>query len=236
MATSSNINFPASGYASKVKAQQITEDPQFFAVPGPPGPQGPQGPKGNVGPAGESIKGDRGEPGTVGKNGKDGKDGKSYFPIYKQNAGWAKYISQKPPQLPIGSTRGTDGWVSFWINGNDKNESYLPEGSVSLYGNEIRKINLKGLELGSQIQIVYDFEITTFSSNTEVWARSIFPGTEKMTTTLLASLKYQHTYNISVTHNLTLENDLDRSKGIVPELMSDLDAVASLKSIYISVY
>jgi hypothetical protein len=76
MAISQNIEFPTSGYASKVKAQQKAEDPQFFVVPGPPGPQGPIGPKGDPG---ESIKGDKGDPGP---SGKDGKDGDSYFPVY----------------------------------------------------------------------------------------------------------------------------------------------------------
>lgn len=236
MATSSNLNFPTSGYASKVQASKTIDEPTFFAVPGPQGPVGPIGLKGEKGSSGESIKGDPGEPGPAGKNGKDGKDGKSYFPVYKQNSGWAKYISDKVLELPIGSTRGVDGWVSFWINGDSKNENYLPEKSVSLYINDTKRINTKGLETGSQLQIVYDFQVTTFNNNTELWARSIFPGGKNLTTTFVASLKYQHTYDISVTHSLTIDSDLDKTKGIVPQLMSDLDAIASLKSIYISVF
>jgi hypothetical protein len=236
MATSPNIDFPTSGYASKVKAQQKAEDPQFFAVPGPQGPEGPRGPKGEAGPPGESVKGDKGDPGPAGKNGKDGKDGDSYFPVYKQNAGWAKYVSKNPKELPIGSTRGIDGWVSFSIDPDIKIEQYLPRGAASLYGGDIKRVNLKGLELGSQLRIMYNFQITTLNNNTELWARSIFPGGKQSATTFEASLKYQYTYDISVTHNVTIDDELDKTKGIVPQLMSDLDALASLKSIYISVY
>jgi hypothetical protein len=236
MATSSNINFPTSGYASKVQESKKIEEPQFFAVPGPQGPQGPPGPpgqKGAPGVPGESIKGDKGDPGPAGKN---GKDGKSYFPSYNQNAGWAKYSDARNKEMPIGATRGTDGWVSFWIDGSEKEERYLPSGSVSLYSPETRKINFRGLAIGAQVQIAYTFEITTLSPNTEVMSRSLFHGTDKSFVTLVGSLKYQHTYEISIIHQLTIESELDKTSGIVPQLMSDLDALASLKSIYISVY
>ena len=233
MATSSNINFPTSGYASKVKASQQVEEPQFFAVPGPQGPPGPPGPKGVTGPKGDSVKGDKGEPGPAGAT---GKDGRSYLPSYNQNIGWAKYINENTKALPIGVTRGQDGWVSFWVESSNKVENYLPENSVSLYIDETRRINLKGVEIGSQIQITYEFDIETFGSNTEIWIRSLFPGTSKAVTTMLATLKYQHTYNISTTQHITVDSQLEKTSGIVPQLMSDLDALAALKSIYISVY
>lgn len=233
MATSSNINFPTSAYASKVKASQQTEEPQFFAVPGPQGPQGPPGPKGDRGLPGESIKGDKGDPGP---SGKDGKDGKSYFPSYNQNSGWAKYHDSRDIQIPIGATRGDAGWVSFWVDSSSKNEKFLPQGSSSLYNPETRKINFRGLEIGSQVQVVYTFEISTFSPNTEVIARSAFQGLDKSVTTLVGSFKYQHTYDISIIHQLSIETQAEKTAGIIPQLMSDLDALASLKSIYISVY
>lgn len=233
MATSSNINFPTSGYASKVKAQQKIEDPQLIVVPGPQGVAGEIGP---MGPPGKSIKGEKGDPGPSGKNGKDGKDAESYFPPYRQNAGWARYGSENLKEMPIGATKGTDGWVSFFIDSVIKDERYLPKYCPSLYSKDIKKINLKSLEIGSQIQIVYEFQITTFNNNTELWARSVFPGGSIAATTFEASLKYQHTYDISITHNISITNESDKSKGLIPQLMSDLDALAILKSIYISVY
>ena len=233
MATSQNINFPTSGYASKVKASQQAEDPQFIPLPGPQGPPGPPGSKGERGLPGESIKGEKGEPGPPGKN---GKDGKSYLPSYNQNSGWAKYYDFSPKQVPIGATRGDDGWVSFWLENLTSNEKNLPSNSVSLYSPELRKINLRGLEIGSQVQIVYNFKILTFSPNTEVLAKSLFLGTDKAFITLVGSLKYQHSYEISVIHQITVESQSEKTAGIVPQLMSDLDALASLKSIYVSVY
>jgi hypothetical protein len=53
---------------------------------------------------------------------------------------------------------------------------------------------------------------------------------------LVGSLKYQHSYEISVIHQITVESQSEKTAGIVPQLMSDLDALASLKSIYVSVY
>lgn len=107
---------------------------------------------------------------------------------------------------------------------------------MSLYNPNTRRLNLRGLKLGSQIQITYNFEITTMSSNTEVWCRSIFKGSEREYTSFLASFKYQHTYDVSTTHNLCITSIPDRELGIVPQVRSDMDASLKMKSIYISVY
>lgn len=237
MAISPNIDFPKSGYASKVKeSAQAPQEATFFAVPGPQGPpgkdgqQGPKGEKGDPGQPGESIIGPRGEKGNPGK------DGQSYFPSYKQNSGWALYTNTSSSMTPTGSTRGKDGWVRLFIASSDNVESFLPEGSVSLYSTELRKINTRGLKVGSQVQITYSIEIETFSSNTEVWTRSEFQDLGQGCTTFSANLKYQHTYEMSITHNLTILSEQHKSSGIVPEILTDLDAVVRIKSIYISVY
>ncbi len=83
MAISPNIDFPTSGYASKVKESQTPQEATFFAVPGPQGEPGPKGPKGDAGP-----KGEKGDPGAKGES---GKDGKSYLAPYGQSIGWALY-------------------------------------------------------------------------------------------------------------------------------------------------
>lgn len=233
MATSPNIDFPTSGYASKVKASKEIEEPQFFPVPGPQGPPGPPGPKGERGTPGESIKGDKGDPGPAGKN---GKDGKSYFPKYNQNSGWALYKNSRDISFPTGATRGKDGWVTIYLEDMASIEDFLPDGSVSLYSIETRKINTKGLQVGSQLSITYDLEITTFSSNTEVWTRSSFLSADNSFTNFSANLKYQHTYDLSVIHTLTVRSEMDRLAGIIPQVRTDLDSIVKLKSLYISVY
>jgi len=236
MATSSNIDFPTSGYASKVK--QSVETPQegvFFAVPGPQGPPGPIGPKGDPGKngdPGESITGPRGERGIPGK---DGKDGKSYFPKYNQNVGWALYKNKKPKATAAGASRGVDGWVDLYVDSEASIEDFLPEDSVSLYIKDTRKINTRGLKVGAQVQITYDIEITTFSSNTEVWMRSQFFGLDDSVTTFCANLKYQHTYEMSITHNMAIFSEAHKNAGIVPQIRTDLDSEVKIKSIYISV-
>ena len=239
MATSSNINFPTSGYASKVK--ESVETPQegiFFAVPGPQGPPGPTGPKGDPGQngnPGESVTGPRGERGAPGKDGKDGKDGKSYFPKYNQNVGWALYKNKKLNTTATGASRGTDGWVDLYVDSGASIEDFLPEDSVSLYMKDSRKINTRNLKIGAQVQITYSIEITTFSSNTEVWMRSQFFGLDDSTTTFCANLKYQHSYEMEITHTLAIFSEAHKNAGIVPQIRTDLDSEVRIKSIYISV-
>jgi hypothetical protein len=234
MAISSSMDFPKSAYASKVReSQPQQQDGTFFAVPGPQGPEGKQGPKGEKGDPGESIVGPRGEPG---RSGRAGIDGKSYFPKYDQNAGWALYKNKNTNTIPTGSERGEDGWVSLFIKSEDLIEDYLPEGAVSLYSNDAKKVNTRGLKVGAQVQITYDVEIITFGSNTEVWMKSEFFGLEDSATTFCANLKYQHTYEMTVTHNLAIFSEKHRTAGIVPKIRTDLDAAVKIKSIYISVY
>lgn len=242
MAISKNMDFPKkkTGYAEKV-AQQSTSAPEsdssnFLPVPGP---QGPMGPKGDRGPKGEpGQKGPKGDSGAPGKNGKDGKDADDFAPVYKQKPGWAKYVNAAPDDIKLGASQGEDGWVSFYIDEIDKKattEKFLPENATSLYGTSIRKINLRELKVGSQIRISYNFEIITFANNTEIWARSYFKQTDKEIVSFVANLKYQHTYDLTVTQDIYLESEKDRGTGLVPQLRSDMDAYANLKSITISI-
>lgn len=233
MTISHNTEFPKSAYADKVQSQK-SDELTFFAVPGPPGPPGKDGapgPKGELGPPGKD-----GERGPRGEQGIPGKDGKSHFPSYEQNAGWARYTNKQTNTVPTGATRGDDGWVTLFIKIDQAIEDFLPDGSVSLYSDEIRKINTRGLQVGSQLSITYDIEVITFSSNTEVWMRSQFLKSDNSCTTFSAILKYQHTYELSVTHNLFVKTRDDKISGIVPQIRTDLDAAVKIKSISISVY
>ena len=233
MAISHNTEFPKSAYAEKVQSQQ-SDELTFFAVPGPPGPPGKDGIPGPQGYQG--IQGKDGERGPKGERGIPGKDGKSYFPSYEQNVGWAHYTNKLTNTIPTGASRGEDGWVSLFLLVDEAIEDYLPEGSVGLYSNDIRKINTRGLQIGSQITINYDIEIITFSSNTEVWMRSQFQKTENSCTTFSAMLKYQHTYELTVTHNLLVKSKDDKISGIIPQIRTDMDSAVRIKSISISVY
>lgn len=238
--TSKNVEFPKSSksYGSKIQESQEQVN-SFFAVPGPAGPQGPAGPKGDPGrPGDRGDKGDRGERGLPGKDGRDGKDGKSYFPIYQQNAGWAIYFDSNQKLIKLGADQGEDGWVDIFVDGNGSgtNEKYLPEESVSLYNPVTRKINTKHLKVGSQIALTYNFEVTTFNANTEIWARSLFPNSGISNTSFVANLKYDYTYDLSTTHFLTLISETDKSSGIVPQLRSDYTATAIIRSILVSIH
>jgi hypothetical protein len=229
MAFSHSSEFPKSDYASTVKQSQESSSPTFFAVPGPQGERGPQGPKGDTGPKGDA--------GPKGEKGNPGKDGKSYETVYGQNPGWAYYENRQTNTVPVGASRGKDGWVDVFIKDYlNKNESYLPIGSVSLYNLETRRFNFKGLKLGSQVKIVYNFSINTFNSNTEVWLRTLFPESKKESTTFVAALKYQYEYDLSTTHNFTIDSEVDKVSGATIQIRSDMEAAVKLKSVYISVY
>ncbi len=239
MSVSKSTSFPGeSSYAKQVKqAQQLNQDGNnvYIPVPGPIGPQGIPGKDGDPGPKGD--KGDPGERGLKGDKGDPGKNGKSSLPIYGQQVGWAKYYSYKQNEFRLGADRGIDGWVDVFLDANGKltNEKYLPENSTSLYNAETRRINLKHLEPGTQLKVVYDFQIVTMGNNTEVWCRSFFPNTKKEHVSFVALLKYQYTYDFSVIQHIPIFDEKDISSGIVPQFRTDLDAIINLKSIYISV-
>jgi hypothetical protein len=237
MTISKNVDFPSSkksDYASKVKdLDQPSAIASYIPVPGPQGPPGPQGKPGSDGPPGKE-----GKAGAKGAAGAPGKDGKSYFPVYEQKAGWATYYGKDQKPFSTGATKGEDGWVSLFLNkkGPETQELYLPEGGSSLYNFDSRKINLRNLQVGSQLKITYNFEITTMLNNTEVWIRSIFANTEKSYTSFVASLKYQYDYEFSISHEMQISSEFEKSQGIIPQVRTDLDAIVNLKSINISVH
>lgn len=242
------MEFPSgkkNNYADKVKESTSTPENNFIAVPGPAGPTGKQGQKGEKGDKGDiglqgppGPQGPAGKDGKPGKDGRNGKDGATYLPIYGQNAGWAVYYPEKEKTVKTGASAGEDGWVSLSISsfGKETNNAYLPEDGVDLYNSHSKRINLKSLKLGTQIVISYALEVETFHSNTEVWIRSLFPNSENGVTSFAASLKYQHSYDISVEQTIFLNSEEDRISGIVPQIRTDYDAVVKLKYIYISVF
>ncbi len=240
MSVTKSMDFPSSkksGYAQIAQQSQTLDSAvSYIPVPGPQGPKGDpgsQGPRGDKGDRGE--KGDPGPKGDPGKDGRHGQDGKTYLPVYGQDAGWAKYYSVNPSSIPLGATRGADGWVSLSIVNPKSVESYLPRNSVSLYNENTKRLNFKNLEIGSQVDITYVFDVQTFSNNTELWCRTYLPGAEDSVTSLVGVLKYQYSYEISVTHKIFIEKDIYRVNGALPQLRSDMDAIAKLLSVSISV-
>jgi len=231
MSLSRSTDFPGSrktNYADQVQQSQeigSIDSSLYIPVQGPQGPAGPRGLDGQPGPQGPI--------GLQGERGPAGKDGKSLFAD-----GWANYDNRNPINFSLGATRGDDGWVDVYVDslGKGTNEKYLPKDNISLYNPETRRINLKHLDIGSQLRITYTFDLSTYGNNTEVWARSYFPDTGKAVTSFVANLKYQYDYELSTTHLLYLDDSVDKSSGIVPQLRADLDSMAVLKSIYISTF
>lgn len=240
MAVSKSINFPGeSSYAKQVKQSQENSSESnsiYVAVPGPAGPPGTPGKPGPQGPKGD--KGDDGEKGLKGEKGLPGKDGKSSLPVYGQQVGWAKYETKKLYDFKLGADRGIDGWVDVFVDGAGQatNEKYLPKNNISLYNSESRRINFRHLELGTQVAITYDIQISTMSSNTEVWCRSYCPATDSGHSSFVSFLKYQYVYNMSVTHHITLDHERHIGSGIVPQFRTDNDSILNLRSISISVF
>ncbi len=235
MSVSKNMDFPISKKASysqlAKQTQELDQLSTYVAVPGPPGPAGPQG---QIGPRGP--KGDPGEPGPKGERGTPGKDGVSHIGKYGQQIGWAKYYGLPDKTFILGADRGSDGWVTVYPSMVNAQESNLPNGTVSFYNENTKRVNLKGLGIGTQVLITYDFEISTFSANTEVWIRSFFPDIEEDVTSFVASLKYQYDYNFSITQYLTVETLRHKNAGIIPQIRTDMPASAKIKSIAISVF
>lgn len=239
MAISKNVDFPHSQnkkkYASRVQessAVPAIDNTTYLPVPGPKGDRGDRGPKGDRGP--EGPRGEKGDKGTPGVN---GKDGKSVIGVSDQQLGWAYYSNSDTDYIKTGATRGDDGWVKLGVDGLevDTTEKYIYKGGTGLYNVSTKKINLKSLKLGAQLTIRYDVEISTMQNNTEVWMKTFYPDLDNDVTTFVANLKYQFVYDLSITHHIFVDHKQKMASGLVPAILTDLDALARLKGIYISV-
>jgi hypothetical protein len=242
MAVSKSMDFPGakkSSYAAQVEQSQSTGLPDntlsFLPVPGPVGPQGPSGRDGKDGK--EGPEGPEGKPGTRGAQGPAGKDGASSLSSSGQQAGWASYINAFDKQIKLGISQGDDGWVTLLLDTKDKfqNETYLPKGCTSLWNSHQRALNFHGIKEGSQIFVTYNFELTTYTPNTEVWLRTYFTKKNQEFVQFVGSLKYQNVYNLSVTQNIFIEDRDMWASGAVPQIRTDFDASVILNSVYVSV-
>jgi hypothetical protein len=242
MAVSKSMDFPGakkSSYAAQVEQSQASTSSDntlsFLPVPGPVGPQGPAGRDGKDGK--EGPQGPEGKPGPKGAQGPAGKDGLSSLSSSGQQAGWASYINTITKPTKLGISQGDDGWVTLLLDtkGKTQNELYLPKGATSLWNSHQRALNFHGINEGSQIFVTYNFELTTNTSNTEVWLRTYFTGNDQEFVQFVGSLKYQNTYNLSVTQNIFIEDKVMWGSGAVPQIRTDFDASVILNSIYVSV-
>ena len=245
MAVSKSMDFPGvkkSSYAAQVEQSQasptLNNSLSFLPVPGPVGPQGPAGRDGRDGKQGDpGPQGPEGRAGAKGAPGPAGKNGLSSLSSSGQQAGWASYTNTIDKPTKLGISQGDDGWVTLILDTKDKsqNEKYLPEGCTSLWNSHQRALNFHGIKEGSQVSVTYNFELTTYNSNTEVWLRTYFASNDQEFVHLVGSFKYQNTYNLSVTQNIFIENQAMWGNGAVPQIRTDFDSSAILNSVYVSV-
>jgi hypothetical protein len=226
---------PKKKYLETIQEVKTTE---YIAVPGiagekgeigPPGPAGPQGPKGDKGDIGrQGPQGERGEPGRAG----DGYDSPS-----GQYPGWAYYANKSTQESRLGPERGEDGWVNFFLDIDQSKtiEAYLPNRSVSLLNPTTRNINLKTLKVGAKVDIRYDFSIETYTSNTEVWIRTLLRDEENSPMGYVGLLKYQYSYDISHSQTIFINSDKIKNYGGQPQIRTDNECSFILKGIYVSV-
>jgi hypothetical protein len=242
MAVSKSMDFPGakkSSYAAQVEQSQasntVDNTLSFLPVPGPVGPQGPAGRDGRNGEQG--LQGPQGEPGPKGDRGPAGVNGKSSLSSSGQQAGWASYTNTIDKPTKLGISQGDDGWVTLLLDTKDKsqNEKYLPEGCTSLWNSHQRALNFHGIKEGSQVFVTYNFEITTYTPNTEVWLRTYFASKDKEFVELIGSFKYQNVYNLSATQQIFIEDTAMWGNGAVPQIRTDFDASVILNSVYVSV-
>jgi hypothetical protein len=218
-----------------------TKSVEYIAVPGIKGergetgltgPQGPEGPKGDRGEKGsQGIQGPKGEKGDPGK-GAEGYDSPS-----GQYPGWAYYAGNDTAIYKIGPERGEEGWVSFFLN-VDKGqtvETYLPNKSVSLLNEVAKNINFKTLKVGSKVEVRYDFSLETYTSNTEVWIRTLLRDEELSPIGYVGLLKYQYQYDLSYSQTIFINSDKIKNYGGQPQVRTDNEGSFILKGIYISV-
>ena len=236
MAASKSMDFPSakkSSYAAQVEQSQTSpyqdNSLSFVPVPGPEGPPGPAGKNGSQGPEGKV--------GPQGPPGPSGKDGKSSISASGQQPGWASYTNTIEKPTKLGISEGDDGWVTLILDTKDKtqNEAYLPKGCTSLWNSHQRALNFHGIKEGSQVSVTYNFELTTYTNNTEIWLRTYFASNDQEFVQFVGSLKYQNTYSLSVTQNIFIEDQAMWGNGAVPQIRTDFDASVIFNSVYVSV-
>ena len=112
---------------------------------------------------------------------------------------------------------------------------FLPKESVGLWNPETRRFNFKTINIGSIITVRYNIELSTFTNNTEVWARTLCENFDTSATTYVGNLKYQFDYDMSIEHHIFLENKAMQLFGGIPQLRTDNDSSMIVKSIHIAV-
>lgn len=232
MAVSKNMSFPTDSksvdYAKKVlESQQRLVQPiiETVAIPGPQGPRGEKGEKGD--------KGDAGSQGPQGPAGKDGQDGKDAVSICGQIPGWGKYYNSLSTVHKLGISEGIDGWVDIFIDSRLKNnENFLD--MPSLWNNDSRTINLVPLKVGTKVDIIYSFDITTVTSNTDVWIRTNIAKAEATATNFVGCLKYQGTYSMDY-HQTIFVEDKSYKALAYPQFRTDYPSSVFIKSITIMI-
>ena len=236
MAVSKSMDFPSakkSSYAAQVEQSQTSpyqdNSLSFIPVPGPEGPVGPSGKDGAPGPEGKM--------GPQGPAGPTGKDGKSSISSSGQQAGWASYTNTIDKPVKLGISEGDDGWVTLLLDTKDKtqNETYLPKGCTSLWNSHQRALNFHGIKEGSQVFVTYNFELTTYTNNTEVWLRTYFASNDQEFVQLVGAFKYHNVYNPSTPQQPVIEDQAMWGNGAVPQIRTDFDASVILNSVYVSV-
>lgn len=242
MAASKSMDFPGakkSSYAAQVEQTQVSPYQEntlsFLPVPGPQGPPGPAGRDGKDGLTGP--QGPEGQKGQKGERGLSGQNGLSSLSSSGQQAGWASYTNALEKPIKLGISQGNDGWVTLVLDTKDKeqNETYLPAGCTSLWNSHQRALNFHGIKQGSQVFVTYNFELTTYTSNTEVWLRTYFASKDREFVQLLGSFKYQNVYNLSVTQQIFIEDQSMWGNGAVPQIRTDFDSTVIFNSVYVSV-
>lgn len=141
-------------------------------------------------------------------------------------------------KIRVGPDRGNDeGWVDLFLKVDKDNsiETYLPKKSVSFVSDAARKINYKTFNIGAKVDIRYELEIETYSTNTEVWIRTFSVNDDFSTVGYLGNLKYRYVYDLSFPQTLYILNTNMKTFGGKPEIRSDSECSVVLKGIYISV-
>ena len=242
MAASKSMDFPGakkSSYAAQVEQSQSIGLPEntlsFLPVPGPVGPQGPAGRDGKDGKQGP--EGPEGKAGPKGAQGPAGKNGLSSLSSSGQQAGWASYTNALEKPIKLGISQGDDGWVTLILDTKDRNqnEKYLPKECTSLWNSHQRSLNFHGIKEGSQVFVTYNFELTTYTPNTEVWLRTYFAKKDKEFVHLIGSFEYQGTYTLSATQQIFIEDSVMWGNGAIPQIRTDFDSSVFFNSVYVSV-
>ena len=90
------------------------------------------------------------------------------------------------------------------------------------------------MSVGAKVEVLYEVELSTQSSNTDVWIKTFFTKNNDGPVNFVGTLKYQNTYSFSIPQTFYIESEAFKCYA-KPQIRTDFPAEMIVKSITVFV-